>query len=63
MCEVRDKQARDALERFPYEIKIRHPSPEAINAGRSAESGISRQSGDLPRPLVTSVAYRKRIFC
>ena len=22
MCEVRDKLARDALERFPYEIKI-----------------------------------------
>ena len=42
MREVRDKQARDALERFPYEIKIRHPSPEAINAGRSRASGEIR---------------------
>ena len=33
MCEVRDKQARGALERFPFEIKIRDPSPEAIAAG------------------------------
>ena len=32
MCEVRDKQARGALERFPFEIKIRDPSPEAIAA-------------------------------
>ena len=38
MCEVRDKQARNALERFPYEIKIRHPSPEAIQAGRNGMS-------------------------
>lgn len=30
---MRDKQARGALERFPFEIKIREPSPEAISAG------------------------------
>lgn len=32
MREVRDKQARGLLQRFPFEIVIRQPSPEAIQA-------------------------------
>lgn len=32
MREVRDKQARGLLQRFPFEIVIRHPSAEAIRA-------------------------------
>lgn len=33
MSEVRDKYAREALERFPFEIKMRRPSKEAIDIG------------------------------
>jgi rRNA maturation endonuclease Nob1 len=31
--EVKDKQARTFLETFPFEIKMREPSPEAIQHG------------------------------
>ena len=33
MNEVRDKYARESLDRFPFEIKLRHPSKEAIDIG------------------------------
>ena len=31
--EVRDKYAREAFDQFPFEIKIRSPTSEAIEAG------------------------------
>ena len=32
--EVRDKNARKALDQFPFEIKVRSPSKEAIDISR-----------------------------
>lgn len=33
MSEVRDRVAREKLDRFPFEIKLRRPSKEAIEIG------------------------------
>ncbi|KAK8825088.1 RNA-binding protein NOB1 [Blastocystis sp. ATCC 50177/Nand II] len=51
MREVRDKQARGLLQRFPFEIVIRQPSPEAIQAIEK----FAKATGEFPRLAQTDL--------
>lgn len=59
MCEVRDKQAKGLLQRFPFEIVIRQPSPEAIQASMHITFQFITQLKSLPRQLENFLVWHR----